>query len=123
MAGHAAVCWKIDHFKNQIEGFVYADSCAIVAAPGTVIEQSCSWKPVTKTRIQKGCEELRASLKVVREVARAQIRDEGSWNVTLPLAFSRHGDVPFAVYPSTGGQTAKGTSVVPAKGAGTHEEL
>lgn len=67
VAGRPAVCWKIDHFKNQTEGFVYADSCAIVADPGTVVEQSCSWKPVTKARIQKGCEEIRGTLKVFQD--------------------------------------------------------
>ncbi len=63
VAGHPAVCWKIQHFKNQSEGFVDADSCAIVAGH-TVVEQSCSWKPATRVAIQRGCEELRGTLKV-----------------------------------------------------------
>jgi hypothetical protein len=63
VAGHPAVCWKIEHFKNQTEGFVDADSCAIVAGH-TAIEQSCSWKPATRAAIQRGCEELRSTLKV-----------------------------------------------------------
>jgi hypothetical protein len=32
-------------------------------------------------------------------------------------------DLPFAVCMPIGGQTAKGASDVPAKGAGTHEDL
>ncbi len=62
VAGDPAVCWRIGHFKNPTEGFVDADSCAIVAAPGVAVEQSCSWKPATEATMRKGCEELRASL-------------------------------------------------------------
>ncbi len=64
VAGKPAVCWRIGHFENAGEGFVDADSCAIVAAPGIAVEQSCSWKPATKAEMQKGCEELRASLEL-----------------------------------------------------------
>jgi hypothetical protein len=63
VAGHPAVCWKIGHFENQTEGFVDADSCAIVAGHKAV-EQSCSWKPATRATIQRGCKELRADLRV-----------------------------------------------------------
>jgi hypothetical protein len=62
VAGQDAVCWKIHHFKNESEGLVEADSCAIVANH-KVVSQSCSWKPTTRAAIQRGCEELRASLK------------------------------------------------------------
>jgi hypothetical protein len=64
VAGHPAVCWKIEGFNNAIEGLVDADSCAIVVERGVAIEQSCSWKPATKAAMQKGCEEVRADLKV-----------------------------------------------------------
>lgn len=64
VAGRPAVCWQIGHFKNRSEGFVDADSCAIVAGPGIAVEQSCSWKPATQAAIQRGCEELRGTLKV-----------------------------------------------------------
>jgi hypothetical protein len=63
VAGHQAVCWKIGHFENETEGLVDADSCAIVGGH-TVVEQSCSWKPATRTAIQHGCEQLRAGLKI-----------------------------------------------------------
>jgi hypothetical protein len=62
-AGHEAVCWKISHFKNQIEGFVDADSCAIVAGH-TVVSQTCSWKPATRAAIEQGCGELRGTLRI-----------------------------------------------------------
>jgi hypothetical protein len=64
VAGHPAVCWKITGFENKGEGLVDADSCAIAVEPGLAVEQSCSWKPATKAAMQKGCAELRASLKV-----------------------------------------------------------
>jgi hypothetical protein len=48
--------------------------------------------------------------------------DEGPWNVTVPFVFLMRPDVPFAVCMPIGGQTAKGTGDVPAKGAGTHED-
>jgi hypothetical protein len=64
VAGKPAVCWKLSHFKNETEGLVDGDSCAIVAAPGVAVEQSCSWKPATRAAMEKGCEELRASLEL-----------------------------------------------------------
>lgn len=63
VAGHPAVCWKIDDFKNQYEGVIDADSCVIVSGH-TVVSQSCSWKPTTRAEIQRGCTELRASLEL-----------------------------------------------------------
>ena len=63
IAGHRAVCWKVDGFKNEVEGVVDADSCAVVLGH-RAIEQSCSWKPATRAAMERGCEELRASLKV-----------------------------------------------------------
>jgi hypothetical protein len=63
IAGHPAVCWQITAFRNETEGAVDADSCAIVAGH-TAVEQSCSWKPETRVRMQQGCEELRRTLKV-----------------------------------------------------------
>ncbi|HEY2054417.1 MAG TPA: hypothetical protein VGH14_10825 [Solirubrobacterales bacterium] len=44
-------------------GFVDADSCANVAGH-TAVDQSCSWKPATEAAIQRGCKELRGTLKV-----------------------------------------------------------
>jgi hypothetical protein len=64
IAGYPAICWKIEGFKNETEGDVDADSCAIVPAPGLVVEQSCSWKLQTKSTMEKGCEELRDSMKL-----------------------------------------------------------
>ncbi len=63
VAGHDAVCWKIQDFKNQYEGLVDADSCVIVTNH-RVVSQSCSWKSATRAAIQRGCKELRASLKL-----------------------------------------------------------
>ncbi len=63
VAGHDAVCWKIHHFENRYEGLVEADSCAIVVGH-KVVSQSCTWKPETRIVIQRGCEELRTSLKL-----------------------------------------------------------
>jgi hypothetical protein len=68
LASHPAVCWKIDGFRNEAEGVVDADSCAIVLGH-RAIEQSCSWKPATRAAIAKGWEELRASLKVGGDAA------------------------------------------------------
>ncbi len=63
IADRPAVWWQITDFKNETEGAVDADSCAI-AAGHTAVEQSCSWKPDSRARMQKGCEELRGTLKV-----------------------------------------------------------
>jgi hypothetical protein len=50
-------------------------------------------------------------------------RDGDPRKVTVPFLFFMRPDVPFAVCMPIGGQTAKGTGDVPAKGAGTDEDL
>ena len=56
-------------------------------------------------------------------VTDASCGSEGRGNVTLPPVFSRCRDVPFAVCPSIGVQTAKGTLGLSTNGAKRHEGL
>jgi hypothetical protein len=64
IAGHPAMCWRISHFKTTVgAGVVDADACAIVAG-GVIVQQGCNWKPSARVTIERGCEALRASLKV-----------------------------------------------------------
>jgi hypothetical protein len=63
IAGHDAICWKIHSFENSFEGIVEADSCAI-AANHNLLVQSCTWKPRTAAVANRGCEEMRATLRL-----------------------------------------------------------
>lgn len=63
VGGRKAICWMIRGFENPAEGRVDADACAIVGAH-EVVQQACTWKPDTHQRIEHGCAELRATLKV-----------------------------------------------------------
>lgn len=63
VAGHDAVCWQIEGFRNMYEGVIDSDSCAIVGEEN-VVSQSCSWKPSTRAEVQRGCAVLRRSLEI-----------------------------------------------------------
>ncbi len=63
VADHDAICWQIHGFRNRFEGRVDAVSCALVSGH-TAVEQSCVWKPLTRSVILRGCRELVATLTV-----------------------------------------------------------
>lgn len=58
-----AVCWRVHRFRNAFDGIVEADACAVVGSEN-VVQLGCTWKPQTHAVIERGCSELRASLKV-----------------------------------------------------------
>jgi hypothetical protein len=64
VGGREAVCWTIHGFENSAEGRVDADACAIVGHHD-VVQQACTWKPGAREKIERGCAELRATLKVL----------------------------------------------------------
>jgi hypothetical protein len=63
VGGREAICWMIHGFDNSTDGLVDADACAIVGQHN-VVQQACTWKPATRDRVERGCAEMRATLKV-----------------------------------------------------------
>ena len=63
VAGRPAICWRIHRFRNQFDGVVEADGCAVVGSEN-VVQLGCTWKPQTREVISRGCRELQASLEV-----------------------------------------------------------
>jgi hypothetical protein len=63
VGGREAICWMIRGFENFAEGRVDADACVIVGRHN-VVQQACMWKPAMRDEIERGCAELRATLKV-----------------------------------------------------------
>lgn len=63
VAGRPAVCWRIHRFRNEFDGLVEAEGCAVLGSENAV-QLGCTWKPATRTVIERGCRELRETLKV-----------------------------------------------------------